>query len=272
MKKIIYRVPLFIIFFLGVICVYANLISFLQFFKRGSIADQPHHVLPYLGKNTHYDLVLMGTSHGRQFSRDLNHRKVEKILQRKTANLATGSGGFFPESVYLNTFLLDGNKADLILYFLDPLAFYFTPTSNKNHKQLALETLNISYLYSLYKYNASEKLIMEYIQNNLLLKWLFTKRKQHDLAGKYSRHLFYLHGKDFIRRAEPSEVSGALQSWYGRCLNKEKFCADMKTTKEYLFSENLGYFNDLLALLRESKSKTIMVIPPLLFEDLYPVN
>ena len=209
----------------------------------------------------------MGTSHARNFSRDLNHKIVEEILQKKMANLSTGSGGFFPERIYLNTFLLEKNKANLLLYFLDPFVFYSDPSSNKNHPQLALETWNFSYLYSLYKYDASDETIMAYIQNNILLKWLFTKKRPHDLRGKYTRHLFYKHGKKFMRRAEPSEVSEMLQSWYGRCLNKKKFCADMKTTKEYLFSENLGYFNDLLVLLKESRIKTIMVIPPLLFRD-----
>lgn len=85
------------------------------------------------GSNHHYQLVLLGTSRARVFSRDDNHARVEAILGGPVANLAKGGGGgLMPAEVHLSYFYYRGNSAEHIVYLVDPWVF-FAPINNENN-------------------------------------------------------------------------------------------------------------------------------------------
>ena len=82
--------------------------------------------------NQKYDLIFLGTSHGRIFSRASNHGIVEKVLNKKLLNLSRGSGGgIAPALINMLAFYHKGNKVDRVIYFIDPWIFY---SSNWNEK------------------------------------------------------------------------------------------------------------------------------------------
>jgi hypothetical protein len=86
-----------------------------------------------MGENELYGMALLGTSRGRVLSRDGNHRMLEKILGRKVMNLSKGGGGgLMPAELHLSYFYHRGNRADQIVYLVDPWVF-FSPVNNENN-------------------------------------------------------------------------------------------------------------------------------------------
>lgn len=84
-----------------------------------------------IGENKEYDLLLLGSSHGRVFSRHGNHSRVERIIDGKMINLSQGNaGGFSPMLVYLSFFRKKQNQAHHIILLLDPWMFYREGSNN----------------------------------------------------------------------------------------------------------------------------------------------
>lgn len=81
----------------------------------------------------HYDVVLLGTSRGRVFSRDGNQRVVEEVLGKRVANLSKGGGGgLMPAEVHLRHFFVNGGRAGQVVYLMDPWVF-FAPINNEEN-------------------------------------------------------------------------------------------------------------------------------------------
>jgi len=86
-----------------------------------------------MGRNENFGLALLGTSRGRVLSRDGNHRMLEEILGRKAINLSKGGGGgLMPAELHLSYFYHRGNRADQVIYLVDPWVF-FSPINNENN-------------------------------------------------------------------------------------------------------------------------------------------
>jgi hypothetical protein len=86
-----------------------------------------------MGTNERYGLALLGTSRGRVLSRDGNHLMLEKILGRRVINLSKGGGGgLMPAELHLSYFYHRGNRADQVIYLVDPWVF-FSPINNENN-------------------------------------------------------------------------------------------------------------------------------------------
>ncbi len=86
-----------------------------------------------MGENEHYGVALLGTSRGRVLSRDGNHRMLEEILGCKAINLSKGGGGgLMPAELHLSYFYHRGNRADMVIYLVDPWVF-FSPINNENN-------------------------------------------------------------------------------------------------------------------------------------------
>lgn len=82
--------------------------------------------LPLIGTRTYYDLIFLGTSHARIFSRFQNHERVEKTLGKSLINLAQGyeRGGARSQQMYFLYFYEQQNFANTLVYFVDPFIFY----------------------------------------------------------------------------------------------------------------------------------------------------
>lgn len=82
--------------------------------------------LPVIGRRQYYDLVFLGTSHSRIFSRFKNHDRVEAALGKTFINLGQGyeRGGVKSQQTYLDYFYQRGNFANTLVYFVDPFIFY----------------------------------------------------------------------------------------------------------------------------------------------------
>ncbi|MBF0209629.1 MAG: hypothetical protein HQK68_01965 [Desulfamplus sp.] len=119
-----------------------------------------------------YDVAILGTSRGRVFSRDSNHLTVESILQKRVVNLSKGGGGgLMPAKVHLSHFYRRGNRANQILYFVDPWIF-FCPINNENNTFfLRDEPFEISILLDLILNRFPSERIISYIQMIAVDDW-----------------------------------------------------------------------------------------------------
>lgn len=122
-------------------------------------------VLSTIGENTSYDFLLMGSSHGRLFSRNRNHILVEEAFGKKGATIAGGSSCVIPAEIFLDLFYSKKNSAETILYFIDPWCFYSDKYNSGyvfEHEQFDLELL-----IAMIQYRVDPKIIKDYLSRTL---------------------------------------------------------------------------------------------------------
>lgn len=118
-----------------------------------------------MDENEHYDIVLLGTSRGRVFSRDGNHLMLENILGKKVINLSKGGGGgLMPAELHLSHFFYRNNRADHIIYLIDVWVFFSTINNENNSFFLRDEPFELSILWKLIMDRYPLDRICSYIQ------------------------------------------------------------------------------------------------------------
>ncbi len=125
-----------------------------------------------MGENEHYDMAILGTSRGRVFSRDDNHRLVEQILDKKIINLSKGGGGgLMPAELHLSYFFHKGNTVDHIVYLVDPWVFFAPINNEKNEFFLRDEPFKLFILWKLISGGFPLERIYAYLQMIAVKDW-----------------------------------------------------------------------------------------------------
>ena len=120
----------------------------------------------------HYGLALLGTSRGRVFSRDDNHRMVEDILERKVINLSKGGGGgLMPAELHLSYFYHLGNRVDHVVYLVDPWVFFSPINNEENDFFLRDEPFELYILWKLITGGYPSDRISSYLQMITVRDW-----------------------------------------------------------------------------------------------------
>jgi hypothetical protein len=125
-----------------------------------------------MGEDQHYDVAILGTSRGRVFARDNNHRTVEQLLNKKVINLSKGGGGgLMPAELHLSYFFHQKNTVDHIVYLVDPWVF-FAPINNENNEFfLRDEPFKLFILWKLISGGFPLKRILSYFQMITVKDW-----------------------------------------------------------------------------------------------------
>jgi hypothetical protein len=113
-----------------------------------------------------FDILIMGSSHGRTFSRAGVRRPLERILDRTVANISFSAGGVVPERIYLQYFYDRGNRASVVLYFIDPFALS-TPAWNEGLYLLSYEPFRLGFLRRLIGNGVAAEWILDYVRSKL---------------------------------------------------------------------------------------------------------
>jgi len=126
-------------------------------------------------KNEHFEFVMLGLSHARNFSRHRNHQRVEKILDRKFINFGKGGGkgNIANQHVYLKYFLSRGNTTDHIYYVLS-MPMFFAERLDENAFTYQYEKLDPLFFYQVLTgpdINKGEKMYT-YIRSKFDKHWL----------------------------------------------------------------------------------------------------
>ena len=120
----------------------------------------------------HYGVVLLGTSRGRVLSRDNNHQLVEDILGKKVINLSKGGGGgLMPAELHLSYFYHRGNRADHVVYLVDPWVFFSPINNEENDFFLRDEPFEFYILWKLIAEGYPSNRISSYLQMITVQDW-----------------------------------------------------------------------------------------------------
>jgi hypothetical protein len=149
--------------------------------------------------NERYDVLLLGTSRGRVFSRDGNHLLLEKMLAKKVINLSKGGGGgLMPAELHLAHFFSRGNRAAHIIYLVDVWVFFSAINNENNSFFLRDEPFELSILWKLIQDGYPLKRIFSYLQMIAVNDWQDISR--YAAPGLTERTLNYI-DKDKLEKA-----------------------------------------------------------------------
>lgn len=134
MKKTIFRFLLFISINIVIAVIGLWIIHIFQpdFNRNDTTTEATFSAIP---TNQHFDFVIMGTSHAREFSRSGNKQLVEKTLHQSIFNLSKGMGhgGFLPNKAAWTFFEERDNTTKKLIYFVDPWVFYSKKWNEENY-------------------------------------------------------------------------------------------------------------------------------------------
>ena len=123
-------------------------------------------------KNTHFGLVILGSSRARLLTRiRCNYELLERELDIEVLNLAIPfGGGIVPEKMFLRNFFDCGNSADTVLFFLDAFML-FSPQPNREHRFVSYEPLRPRFLWQMLTNDMPPERIFTYIESKFTHRW-----------------------------------------------------------------------------------------------------
>lgn len=187
-------------------------------------------------RDSHRDVVLLGSGRAQIFSRFKEHQEVtEKALGRSVVTLATpGDGGLKPARFYLETYFDSGNTAKHVVYFFDPFALYNDAANDADefaeHEPFHFRTLakmirNGDGFGSMFAYFSSKFSRAWLFQNpeplyqetdSILSEWITPERIQERIAVLYRdgmrQEASYVHYREFARIIQACQSNDAILS------------------------------------------------------------
>jgi hypothetical protein len=199
----------------------------------------------FLESNNQYEVMFMGISHARNFSRHKNHLKMEAILNSKIVNIGQGSGacGVNEQLFYFNYFLKKGNSTSKIIYVLSPpMLFSETlPIASNTFDNEAFE-MQFFIDYLRFKSENKSERIISYLQRKLHPYWLFKQPQTLDnLKSK-------LDSLDIAAVQEGQDFA-----YSGKELNTVRFVKATKAVEE------------VIAISEKNNIEVVLLVPPALF-------
>lgn len=234
----IYLVLFFVSFFflLTVLSDYVN--------KKGFKNSQTESNTLIIRENEAYNVLFLGISHARNFSRNGNHERVEKILNNKIINLGQGGGkcSINEQLFYLDYFYSKGNKTDKVCIVLSPpmlssTTLPFASTTFEN------EAFDISFFTKYLFFDAENKSerLLNYTQSKFSKNWLSKKPIQSKRNDK------------FLNEIDSAKIDEGFKLAYGSGVNMKQF---EKSCSQVL---------EIIKLAQKNNSKVYFFIPPALF-------
>jgi hypothetical protein len=167
----------------GLFFIFLFIVLFFAFFIAGSAIVKNRNFKNYetesntlfLNKNEHFNLMISGISHARNFSRHRNHLRVEKILHTKMVNIGQGNGacGINEQYFYLQYFYSENNSVDTLLFIMSPPMFFSNtlPIASNTFK-LETFTLNFFTKYLFFDTENKGQRLHQYIKSKFSKQWL----------------------------------------------------------------------------------------------------
>jgi hypothetical protein len=244
MKRLISQVLVFAFTLLILILAIVEVASFWvdrQNFKNSETESN----LLVMRQDSSYDLVFMGISHARNFSRHRNHERMESMLGKKILNLGQGGGICGPNEqlFYLTYFYNQHNHAKKIVFVLSPpLMFSLSMpiASNTFH----YEPFRIPFVWQYLNFDAEN-------QSQRLLSMI-----QFKLTPTWLHHVPFSHPISTIRLEKLDSVTVAK----GQDLAFNSLSED--TTRFAISAEKVQQIIDLA---RSNGTEVVLFIPPALF-------
>lgn len=238
-SKTILALTLFIIMLLAVLLASSGYVESRNF--KNSQTDSNTLMIK---SNEKFDLMFMGISHARNFSRYGNQEIIEKIVKKKIVNIGQGEGkcGVNEQLFYLNYFYSKNNKADTIFFILSPpmLTSDKLPFSTNTFDQ-ELFSLDFFSQYLLFDTQNKYERMIQYGQSKLRTPWF-------NLKPNYTKGRF-----DSLSKIDLASVRKGIKFVHGDSINRE------------IFNEACLGVEKIVQTAQNNKSHIILIIPPALF-------
>ena len=213
-----------------------------------AISPAPNHIIeaniPHVPQNQTFGVTLLGTSHGRIFSRNTNHQTVSAILDRTMINLSQGGdrAGLMNQQTYLRYFYARGNTAPVVVYFLDPYVF-FNAGMDRNLKLYDGEPFDLGFYEVLLQHPpTNEEILARYGNRRLLAPTLTPSQSYISQNTKLVR-----------TPIDESVMQKRIDSLYTTDYDEAEFEASIQT------------FLATVELIKSNKGQLIVMVPTTLF-------
>lgn len=133
-------------------------------------------ILLVMPEGEHRDVVMLGTSHAYVCARFQEHQAAtERELGASVFNMAIPQGGgIVPARFYLETYFDAGNRADHVVYLLDPFVLY-TRGSNEDHKFVYFEPFQFRFFEKMVRNGYNYRQLVSYVRSKFSGAWLLQK-------------------------------------------------------------------------------------------------
>ncbi len=197
-----------------------------------------------MNEQENYDLLFMGISHARNFSRHKNHLKIEEILQKKIINIGQGYAkcGVNEQLFYLDYFYHKKNAATKLVYVISPPLFYSKslPRASDTFEREPFE-IDFFLRYLFFETDNKKERISTYLQSKFSRDWLYCKPKSQN--GKMNK----------LDSLDTSAVNEGQKAAY----------EDVKSLER--FDQSVERLTESIQLALENHSNVVLIIPPALF-------
>ena len=195
-------------------------------------------------ENHNYGLLMMGTSHGRIFSRDNNHQRVEAILHKTMLNISKGNGegGITPSLIFMKDFYDRGNNASQVVYFIDPWVFYSDKWNDKNFF-LFDEPFDLHIMHLCIENSVNNNVLINYVKAKYSTNWLGRKpvcRQEND---------------SFLTEINPEALKKRAASLY------------LEPYNEKVFAKYAAQLEEIVQIANKHHAKFSFIFPTTLLDD-----
>lgn len=143
--------------------------------------------LPVLKDSTEYDVLMLGISHARIFSRHRNHERFEEATGKSLINLSQGGGfgGLDNQLLHLKYFLSRGNSAEDMVIVLSPMLM-FNRNTDRTRVAFEREPFDVHFLQFVAE-NGVENRYQQlgyYLRSKLFWTWITVRPTSLDRMDK----------------------------------------------------------------------------------------
>lgn len=242
-KKFVFRILSVCICFVGLLVIVLLETSRYVDSKKFKNSQTESNTL-VIKSDRRYDIMFMGISHARNFSRYGNHEIVERILNRKIVNIGQGGGlcSINEQLFYLDYFFSKGNKVNTVALILTPpmLTSEKLPIASNTFD---LEVFDLKFFYRYLFFDSENKYqrIIEYCQSKLKSKWISLKPD------------FTIGKADSLVSIDKTVVEKGILLARRQNINIERF------------NKSCFHVEKIIEVAEHNNSKIVMIIPPALF-------
>ncbi|MBN2281887.1 MAG: hypothetical protein JXQ65_14990 [Candidatus Marinimicrobia bacterium] len=244
MKKLIIKILFYFLLLFTIIIISIGISSHIVK-KRHFKNFETESNLLVMQKNHQYDMLIMGISHARNFTRYHNHEIIEKILDQDILNIGRGKGkcGSREQLFYLDYFYHENNHARQLVYVISPPLFFsdaLPVASNTFDKEPFELDFIIRYLH--FKSENKFQRIVSYLQTKLRPSWFI-----HHPSSQKSMDIK-------LDKIDPVAVEKG-----------QNYAYDSPTLKMENFDFNAATIEETIDLALSQKSEVFLIITPALF-------
>ncbi|HNQ83328.1 MAG TPA: hypothetical protein PLW31_14300 [Bacteroidales bacterium] len=243
MKKYLINTAIFILAFLILVIALA-LASSRLVYKRAFRNWEVEGNLLVMKSNHDYNLLMMGISHARNFSRHKNHLRMEKILHQEIINIGIGEGkcGAIDQHFFLEYFYYKRNSADRIFYVMSPTLLN-KGFINRASNTFEFEPFRLDFFIKYLGYKSDNKYerLFYYVKSKFARKWYRLQPRSLDEK------------KSALKEIDSTKIKEGLKL----------LLVDGERMDE--FQRNCLVVEETIKLAKEHNTEVIFFIPPALF-------